>query len=129
MHSQLMHGHVMHAYVMHAHIMHDHVMHAYACIVCFTSELTATCQLSLNGPNWFNSNMPTQMFQDQFYSESWHVANKLTASCPLPPKGNINHWHVAEQINSCMPTFHKKCQFFLLYIAEQFYVNYKMAPE
>jgi hypothetical protein len=87
------------------------------------SELTATCQLSLKGPNWFNSDMPTQMFQDQFYSKS--------ASCPLPPKGNINHWHVAEQINSDMPTFNKKCQFFpiILYIAEQFYVNFKMAPK
>jgi hypothetical protein len=44
------------------------------CIECCMSELTATCQLSLKGPNCFNSDVPTQMFQDQFYSESWHVA-------------------------------------------------------
>jgi hypothetical protein len=73
-HAHIMHGCVMHGHVMHAHIMHDHVMHAQLRIVCFTSESTATCQLSLKGPNWFNSVMPTQMFQDQSYSESWHVA-------------------------------------------------------
>ncbi len=28
-----------------------------------------------------------------------------------------------------MPTLNKKANFFLLYSAEQFYVNYKMAPE
>jgi hypothetical protein len=74
MHGHVMQGHVMHAYVMHAHIMHDHVMHANPCIVCFMSKLTATCQLLLKGPNWFRSGMPTQMFQDQSYRESWHVA-------------------------------------------------------
>jgi hypothetical protein len=49
----------------------------------------------------------------------------------LPPKGNINHWYVAEQINSDMPTFNKKSQLvpITVYSAEQFYVNYKKAPE
>jgi hypothetical protein len=37
--------------------------------------------------------------------------------------------HVAEQINSDMSTFNKKANFFLLYSAEQFDVNCKMAPE
>jgi hypothetical protein len=42
----------------------------------------------------------------------------------------MNHWHVAEQINSDMPTFNKKnAYFFLFYSAEQLYVNYKMAIE
>jgi hypothetical protein len=54
---------------------------------------------------------------------------KLTASCPLPPKSNIYHWHAAEHINSDVPTFNKKCQFFHIYITEQFYFNYKVAPE
>jgi hypothetical protein len=42
--------------------------------------------------------------------------------------GNINNWHVAEQINSDVPIFNtvKNANSFLLYIAEQFYVNYTM---
>ncbi len=41
----------------------------------------------------------------------------------------IYHWHADEHINSDMPTFNKNANFFLLYVAEQFYVNNKMAPE
>jgi hypothetical protein len=37
---------------------------------------------------------------------------KLTAPCPLPPMGIINHWHFPEQINCDMPSFNEKCQYF-----------------
>jgi hypothetical protein len=73
-HCHVMHGHIMHAHVMHAHIMHDHVMHAHAVHCMLYVRINSACQLSLKGPNWFNSGMPTQMLQDQSYSESWHVS-------------------------------------------------------
>jgi hypothetical protein len=48
---------------------------------------------------------------------------------PITAKGNINHWHIAEQMDCNMPTFNEKGQFFQLYMIELFYISYKMAPE
>ncbi len=73
--------------------------------------------------------MQTQLFQAQYYRESWHVA-----------KNEQRHAHYCQRviytIGMPMNTLTATCQlliknvhYFLLYIAEQFYVNYKMAPE
>ncbi len=71
----IMHGQVMHAHVMHVHVMQAMLCMPMPCIVCFMSKLTVTCQLSLWGQNWFKRGMPTQLFQVQYYRQSWHVTN------------------------------------------------------
>jgi hypothetical protein len=53
---RLLDGYVLHSHIMHSHVMHAHIMHSHAgtpmpCIESFTSELTATFQLSLEGQN------------------------------------------------------------------------------
>jgi hypothetical protein len=71
------------------------------------SKLPTTCQLSIQGQNWFNSGMPTQLLQVQYYSKKVGMSLKISIAVPTIAKGNINHCHVAEQINCNMPTFNK----------------------
>ncbi len=56
------HVHVMHAHIIRNHFMHSHSMHTYAMHCMLSLELTATCQLLLQGQNQFNSGMLTQLF-------------------------------------------------------------------
>jgi hypothetical protein len=56
------------------------------------------------------------------------VAGGTLAPCPLLPAWNVAHWHFDEQTNSDMSTLGKNVDF-ILYLAEQFYVYYKMATE
>jgi hypothetical protein len=61
--------------------------------------------------NQINSNLPT-------------VAGDTIGPCPRTTKCNIMPWHVAEQINSNMPTLNYQC-LFPIYVTEEFCVNYK----
>ncbi len=128
-HAHAVHIHAVHAHalihinlfssssrVMHAHVMHSHGMH--------TQDVH--CMLYVR----INSGMPTPMFQVQYYSESWHVATNQQHQAYYRPRViQTIGMRLNKLPGTCRLLILKNAHFFLLYIAEQFYVNYKMAPE
>ncbi len=82
MHGHARHGYVMHAHVMRAYIMHDYVMHAHAVHCLLYVRINSDMPTVAKHLNWFNSGMPTQMFQDQSSSENWHVAKNEQRHAP-----------------------------------------------
>jgi hypothetical protein len=67
---------------MHAYIMHDYVMHAHAVHCLLYVRIDSNMPTVAKHPTWFNSGMLIQMFQDQSYSDNWHVAKNEQRHAP-----------------------------------------------
>ncbi len=112
MHAHIRHAHVMHSHVMHSHIMHAHAMHVHAVNCMLYVRINSHISTIATGQKPVYQQHASSIVSSSVLQPKLACHKKLSAPCQLPPKCNINHWHVAEQINRNMPTFLKKCHCF-----------------
>ncbi len=115
-------GYVMHAHVMHDHAMHSHVMPAHAVNCMPYARINSSMPTVAIEPKPVSQRHANSIVWSSVLQRKLACHYKLTASCQLPLKVDINHWHDAEQVISDMPVLQKNANFFLLYIAGQFYL-------
>jgi hypothetical protein len=102
------------AHIMCAHVMQVHTLYNISSIVCFTTQLTATCQLSLPGQDRFNTDMPTQFVTSPVLQHKLACRWKLTASCQLSPVIQLRHAQMPPKYDRTLKS-QQKGSFFLGY--------------